>query len=118
MLHNIFVFNLLDHFFTFNDRELYLQQLRCGAIQVIILLIIMINNYLKNSNTTPDSSIRHFNQGVVVSRSYLSSAIFGLWAPASVKEILTTTVFCPGFLEWWLDSNLLFTVSVAYICIM
>ena len=32
-------------------------------------------------------------------------------------------MFCPEYVEWWLDSNLLFTqyilnsVSVAYICI-
>ena len=33
----------------------------------------------------------------------------------------THTVFCPGYLEWWLDSTLLFIpnpVSVAYICII
>ena len=28
----------------------------------LILLIIMNNNYFRNSKTTPDSSIRHFNQ--------------------------------------------------------
>ena len=43
------------------------------------------------------------------------------------KYVDTYTMFCPGYLEWWLDSTLhlvlftqfiLNTVSVAYICII